>query len=138
MSIIKCPRCDINFIREEEQYCSICKREMKGEMPKEEMTDMCIECGEHPAAPGEELCIYCLNDRKEADDAIETDDELIAEDIPDDSDDISIDEMEIVPLQPEDIPEDEREEIHKELGFDDEPEEEEEDPEILEEEEDLV
>ncbi len=25
MSIIKCPRCDINFIREEEQYCSICK-----------------------------------------------------------------------------------------------------------------
>ena len=53
MSIIKCPRCDINFIREEEQYCSICKREMKGEMPKEEMTDMCIECGEHPAVPGE-------------------------------------------------------------------------------------
>ncbi len=78
MSIIKCPRCDINFIREEEQYCSICKREMKGEMPKEELTDMCIECGEHPAAAGEELCIYCLNDRKEADDAIETDDDLTA------------------------------------------------------------
>ncbi|MPN38109.1 hypothetical protein SDC9_185633 [bioreactor metagenome] len=51
---------------------------------------------------------------------------------------MGIDEMEIVPLQPEDIPEDEREEIHKELGFDDEPEEEEEEPEPPEDEEDLV
>ena len=31
---------------------------------------------------------------------------------------MSLDKMETVPLQPEDIPEDEREEIHKELGFD--------------------
>ncbi|MGI6150743.1 MAG: hypothetical protein ACOYIR_02165 [Christensenellales bacterium] len=118
MSIMKCPRCDINFIREEEQYCSICKREMKGEMPKEELAEMCIECGEHPAIPGDELCIFCFNDRKESDDANETDDELIPADISDESDDMSLDKMEIVPLQPEDIPEDEREEIHKELGFD--------------------
>ncbi len=27
------------------------QREMKGEMPKEEMTDMCIECGEHRPLP---------------------------------------------------------------------------------------
>lgn len=119
MSIIKCPRCDINFIREEEQHCSICKREMKGEMAKEDPVDMCIECGENPAAPGEELCAVCLNDRKEADEAIEPADDRATDD--GDSDDISIDEMEIVPLQPEDIPEDEREEIHKEFGFDDDP-----------------
>ena len=116
MSIIKCPRCDINFIREEEQYCSICKREMKGEMPKDDAVEMCIECGEHPVAPGEELCIYCLNDRKAADEETaqpESEDTLSV-----DEGDIGLD-MEIVPLQSEDIPEDEREKIHKELGFDD-------------------
>ena len=58
MAIIKCPRCDINFIREEEGYCSICKREMRGEMPKDDAVEMCIECGEHPAVPGEELCAF--------------------------------------------------------------------------------
>ena len=140
MSIVKCPRCDINFIREEEQFCSICKREMKGEMPKEDGSEMCIECGEHPAVFGEDLCIHCLKERKEADDAIEDDDDdLIADEMPDDDDDVGMDELDIAPLQPEDIPEDEREEIHKELGFDDEPEyEEEEDIEVLDEELDLV
>ena len=32
MGFIKCPRCELNYIREEEQYCSVCKREMKGEV----------------------------------------------------------------------------------------------------------
>jgi len=113
MSIIKCPRCDINFIREEEQFCSICKREMKGDAPKEEPVEMCIECGEHPAAAGEELCSYCLADRAAADESIVEDTEsesMMSSDI---------DDIEIVPMPQEDIPEDEREEIHKELGFDD-------------------
>lgn len=113
MSIVKCPRCDINFIREEEQYCSICKREMKGEMPKDDAVEMCIECGEHPAAPGEELCVYCLNDRKAADEETAQSDN--GDGLAVDDEDIGLDEMEIG----EDIPEDEREKIHKELGFDD-------------------
>ena len=116
MSIIKCPRCDINFIREEEQYCSICKLEMKGEAPKDDAVEMCIECGEHPAAPGEELCIYCLNDRKAADEETAKSDG--SDDLSVDEDDIGLD-MEIVPMQAEDIPEDEREKIHRELGFED-------------------
>ena len=31
MGFIKCPRCELNYIREEEQYCPVCKREMRGE-----------------------------------------------------------------------------------------------------------
>ena len=30
MNLIKCPRCDLNYIREDEKYCKVCLREMKG------------------------------------------------------------------------------------------------------------
>ena len=30
MRLIKCPRCELNYIAEGEGYCKICKREMKG------------------------------------------------------------------------------------------------------------
>ncbi len=120
MRVIKCPRCDINFIREDEKYCSICKRELKGEMPKDDLPDMCIECGEHPAAPGEDLCVFCLNDRKLAEKelgASEDESAEITEDTVDVSD-IAMDE--ITPIQAEDIPDTELEVIHKELGLDEE------------------
>jgi hypothetical protein len=111
MAIIKCPRCDINFIREEDGVCSICKREMKGEMPKEELPDMCIECGENPALPGEDLCAVCLADRKMADAAAGVEEE---------EEDVSESEVEAidVALPQEDIPDTELEVIHKELGLD--------------------
>ena len=32
MGFIKCPRCELNYIQEDEQYCPVCKREMKGEV----------------------------------------------------------------------------------------------------------
>ena len=31
MKLVKCPRCDLNYIREDEKYCKVCLREMKGE-----------------------------------------------------------------------------------------------------------
>ncbi len=118
MAIIKCPRCDINFIREEEGYCSICKREMRGEMPKDDAVEMCIECGEHPAVPGEELCAFCLADRKAAGEALEDDAE--EEGGEGEDDELGLGGMELDPLQSDDeIPEEERERIHRELGFDD-------------------
>ena len=39
MGFIKCPRCELNYIREEEQYCPVCKREMRGEEQDEEQSD---------------------------------------------------------------------------------------------------
>lgn len=64
MSIIKCPRCEINFIKEEDGYCAICKKEMSGEAPKEESIDVCMECGNSPVVAGEELCKKCLKEHR--------------------------------------------------------------------------
>lgn len=128
MSVIKCPRCDINFIREEDGYCPICKKEMKGEMPKDDPSEFCIECGEHPALPGEELCLECMKAQQLALENVENgeDDEKIVKVANDETDDIVEDEDLVVdePLHDPDIPDTELKAIHLELGFDDEDEDE--------------
>ena len=30
MGLRKCPRCELNYIRDDEQLCNVCKRHMKG------------------------------------------------------------------------------------------------------------
>ena len=32
MGLRKCPRCELNYIRDDEQLCNVCKRHMKGEV----------------------------------------------------------------------------------------------------------
>ena len=36
MALKKCPRCEINYVREGEKYCDVCKRYRKGEVDTEE------------------------------------------------------------------------------------------------------
>jgi len=69
MALIKCPRCELNYIQEEEKICSVCRREVRGESEQYDMIELCSECGEHPVVPGSELCAYCLkeNSRRSAD-----------------------------------------------------------------------
>lgn len=62
MALIKCPRCELNYINEEEKICSVCRREVRGEPEQFEMIELCSECGEHPVVPGTELCAYCLKE----------------------------------------------------------------------------
>ena len=45
MGFIKCPRCELNYIREEEQYCPVCKREMKGES-HDDPFELCSICND--------------------------------------------------------------------------------------------
>ena len=47
MGFIKCPRCELKDIREEEQYCPVCKREMKGES-HDDPFELCSICNENP------------------------------------------------------------------------------------------
>ncbi len=49
MGLKKCPRCELNYIREGEKYCDICKRYMKGEADADSVAATCVECGERPA-----------------------------------------------------------------------------------------
>ena len=61
MALRKCPRCELNYIRDDEKLCNVCRRSAKHEEePEEEL--MCIECGEHPAMKGKEICAECYKE----------------------------------------------------------------------------
>ncbi len=61
MGFIKCPRCELNYIREEEQYCSVCKREMKGEA-HDDPFELCSICNENPVMAGKDVCLLCYKE----------------------------------------------------------------------------
>ena len=114
MGFKKCPKCELNYIRDDEQFCNICKRGMKGEADADDSIAICTECGENPAVRGSELCAVCLREVRRQENLEKRADELNAS--VDHMDDL--DELE-VPLDDDDIPEMELEEIDKELGGDD-------------------
>lgn len=62
MGLIKCPRCELNYMLDTDKMCSVCQREVRGEGEQFEMIELCSECGENPAVPGQELCSYCLKE----------------------------------------------------------------------------
>ena len=111
MGFIKCPRCELNYIREEEQYCSVCKREMKGEV-HEDPFEMCSICNENPVMPGKDVCLMCYKEmnqqqglRDDSADEVETPD--VSLDMGDVAD---MEEIELEAL-PEDMPEEIGEQI---------------------------
>ena len=61
MGFVKCPRCELNYMQESDQYCSVCKREIKGEA-KDEYLELCSVCGENPVYPSKDLCLFCLKE----------------------------------------------------------------------------
>jgi hypothetical protein len=95
MALRKCPKCELNYIREGEEFCEVCKREMKRaqahikhaqEESEEDEVILCSECGEAPAARGGELCLSCLKEKKrqvelENATALSTDDEFDDDDL---------------------------------------------------------
>ena len=104
MGFIKCPRCELNYIREEELYCPVCKREMKGEA-LDDPFELCSICNENPVMPGKDVCYMCYKEMNQQqglrDDAIE---EQESPDVSLDMEDVS--EMEEIELEalPEDMP----------------------------------
>ena len=118
MGLRKCPRCELNYIRDDEKYCNVCKREMKGEPDAEEATMLCIECGENPAVKGSELCAICLREARRQEKLSDPPEDMrAASDLSLTS--VALDEIE-VPLPADgEIPESELDEIDKELGEDD-------------------
>ncbi|MBR6027653.1 MAG: hypothetical protein IKP40_01075 [Clostridia bacterium] len=68
-----CPRCELNYITEQERYCKVCLQDMHGESRGEE-TELCSICNEAPALPGRDVCALCLKEmngqgERDADDA---------------------------------------------------------------------
>ena len=61
MNLVKCPRCDLNYILDTEKLCKVCLREMKGNHAEDEM-EMCSVCNAAPAMPGHDVCLSCLKE----------------------------------------------------------------------------
>ena len=122
MALVKCPRCELNYMQEGEKYCKVCIREMKGLDDTHEHVEMCIVCGERPARPGNELCSVCLSEHKSL--AAENDDVYI-EDIAESADEAlhEVDELESLDgyevMEENDTPESEMSDIESEFGDDD-------------------
>ena len=116
MKLVKCPRCDLNYIGEDEKYCKVCLREMKGEPTNDDM-ELCSVCNAAPALPGKDVCLSCMKEmqsgggREEVEDApVSVDESTIGLN--------SVSTMdEIIPEIEEDIPANEYGDIQNELSL---------------------
>lgn len=73
----KCPRCELNYIEEDKDYCDVCLAEMQGgklkfaDLDEEdddiEKTELCPVCGENYMRPGEKMCDECKQSAAEYD-----------------------------------------------------------------------
>ena len=70
----KCPRCEINYIPEDKEYCPICEREMRGivdAIPDDDEDyeeGLCPRCHTNYVAEGEKYCEQCLSEMQAKDD----------------------------------------------------------------------
>lgn len=116
MNLVKCPRCDLNYILDTEKLCKVCLREMKGSHVEDEM-EMCSVCNAAPALPGHDVCLSCLKEMSNS-----TNDQDIEEAVASvDENTISLNSVsnmdEIIPQIHEDIPESEFGDIESELSL---------------------
>lgn len=79
MGLIKCPRCELNYMLDTDKICSVCRREVRGESEQFEMVELCSECGENPVVPGQELCAYCLKEHAQRDSDAQSEEGAVAE-----------------------------------------------------------
>ncbi len=115
MKLVKCPRCELNYIQETEKLCKVCLREMKGEQVSDEL-ELCSVCNAAPALPGRDVCLSCLKEMNAG--SVESADEEPAEV---DESAIGLNSVstmdEIIPQIHEDIPENEFGDIESELSL---------------------
>ena len=124
--LVKCPKCELNYMEDTEKMCKVCFREIHGNEPPEEQ-ELCTICNEAAVVPGKVFCAVCLREMNgeklsSADDAAEEAEPLM-------TGDETVSTMdEIVPdLNDKDIPEPEYQEIDKNLSLEEMEEQEDED-----------
>lgn len=79
MGLIKCPRCELNYMLDTEKICSVCRREVRGESEQFDMAELCSECGENPVVPGQDLCAYCLKELAQRQSEAEDEENVVAD-----------------------------------------------------------
>ncbi|MEG0268666.1 MAG: hypothetical protein RR653_11255 [Clostridia bacterium] len=115
MKLVKCPRCDLNYIQETEKLCKVCLREMKGEQISDDM-ELCSVCNAAPSLPGRDVCLSCLKEMNAGNSSDHDDETPIV-----DENTIGINSVstmdEIIPQIHEDMPENEFGEMENELSL---------------------
>lgn len=62
MKYFRCTRCELNYRTEEETYCKVCEKELRGESEPDENEpdgDLCPFCEEAVLEYGEDMCPAC-------------------------------------------------------------------------------
>lgn len=116
MKLVKCPRCDLNYIQETEKLCKVCQRELKGSQHEDEM-EMCSVCNAAPALPGHDVCLSCLKEMNSegSDESIEERQTVVDESKIGMNSVSSMDE--IIPQIHEDVPDGEYDDMAQELSL---------------------
>lgn len=57
----RCPRCELNYIADDEKLCKVCIREIKGGQKQDEF-EPCSICNAAPALPGKDICLGCYKE----------------------------------------------------------------------------
>ncbi len=64
-SYIKCPRCELNYIKSDESFCPVCKAEMKMKGSSFDFTEedaeleLCPVCGQNFISQDQDMCEEC-------------------------------------------------------------------------------
>lgn len=90
MTFVKCPRCELNYIWDDQSLCTVCRKEVRGESEQDEIAELCSECGENPVVPGGELCAACLKELSRMKSGNDEDD---VDQLPDDNPNLEIDSV---------------------------------------------
>lgn len=121
MALRKCPKCELNYILDDQTLCSVCIKEMKGIDHHEDEGEICPICGEREVANGEEYCAECLADMKKLDSKHATEEH---EEGAEETEQLeTIEGIEDIPIVDEDesVPPFELENINEELDSEEEP-----------------
>ena len=109
MRVVLCPRCELNYITGNDEYCKVCMQELRGALQAEE-PDLCSVCNMNPVLPGRDICEACLREMSES----------AVEDAPDTEEDRSANAEEIAQMdsisQMDDILPDVKSDDNKEYG----------------------
>jgi hypothetical protein len=81
---VLCPRCELNYIQEGEEYCDVCKAELKkgpqlvfaiDDEDEQEVMELCPKCHQNYLKPGQTLCRQCAKLSQYEDEKTDLDDE---------------------------------------------------------------
>lgn len=114
MGFRKCPRCELNYITDNETLCKVCKREIRGD-DRLEVIDLCTVCNERPVMPGKDICLVCYKEMEENGELANEDEN---EPVDDETEIDSLDEADELLDDTDDIPAGELEEIENDLSLD--------------------